>query len=43
VRLDEEHQKYENIIVEFFMGIKDKVKIEDPAMILILSYDKDYC
>jgi hypothetical protein len=27
--LDEEHQKYKNEIVEFFMGIKDKVRIED--------------
>jgi hypothetical protein len=31
VRLDEEPQKHENIIVEFFLGIKHKVKIEDPA------------
>jgi hypothetical protein len=43
VRLDEEHQKHENIIVEFFMGIKDKVKIEDPAISPMLSYDNDYC
>jgi hypothetical protein len=27
--LDEEHQKYKDEIVEFFMGIKDKVRIED--------------
>jgi hypothetical protein len=27
--LDEEHQKDKNEIVEFFMGIKDKVRIED--------------
>jgi hypothetical protein len=27
--LDEEHQKYKDEIVEFFMSIKDKVRIED--------------
>jgi hypothetical protein len=27
--LDEENQKYKNKIVEFFMGIKDRVRIED--------------
>ncbi|MDQ4013076.1 MAG: hypothetical protein M3146_05045 [Thermoproteota archaeon] len=27
--LDEEHQKYKNEIVELFMSIKDKVRIED--------------
>jgi hypothetical protein len=27
--LDEEHQKYKDKIVEFFMSIKDKVRIED--------------
>lgn len=27
--LEKEHQKYRNEIVEFFMGIKDKVRIED--------------
>jgi hypothetical protein len=27
--LDEEHQKYKDEILEFFMGIKDKVRIED--------------
>ncbi|HEY9406902.1 MAG TPA: hypothetical protein VIP53_05600 [Nitrososphaera sp.] len=27
--LDEEHQKYKDDIVEFFMSIKDKVRIED--------------
>lgn len=27
--LDEEHQKYKDKIVELFMSIKDKVRIED--------------
>jgi hypothetical protein len=27
--LDEEHQKYKDKIVDFFMGIKDKVRVED--------------
>jgi hypothetical protein len=27
--LDEEHQKYKDNIIEFFMGVKDKVRIED--------------
>lgn len=27
--LDEEHQKYKDKIVEFFMSIKDKVRIDD--------------
>lgn len=27
--LDAEHQKYKNEIVEFFIGIKNKVRIED--------------
>ena len=29
--LDEEYQKYKDEIVEFFMGIRDKVRIEDLA------------